>query len=164
MQRHHTLRCPAGGIIAVVIVLSGIINVFSVKWYGESEFWLAMGKVLLIIGLIIFTFVTMVGGNLLHDKFGFRYWSNPGAFAELYYDETLGRFLGFLQRLIQASFTIAGPDYASMAADEAENLRKIMLQAYHAVFYRLTAFFVLGSLAVGILVHCLEASLRCSRT
>lgn len=147
-----------------MIVLSGIINVFSVKWYGESEFWLAMGKVLLIIGLIIFTFVTMVGGNLLHDKFGFRYWSNPGAFAELYYDETLGRFLGFLQRLIQASFTIAGPDYASMAADEAENLRKIMLQAYHAVFYRLTAFFVLGSLAVGILVHCLEASLRCSRT
>lgn len=29
---------PAGGIIAIIIVLYGIINVFAVKWYGESEF------------------------------------------------------------------------------------------------------------------------------
>ncbi|CZR60941.1 probable carnitine transport protein [Phialocephala subalpina] len=143
---------PAGGIIAIVIVSYGIINVFAVKWYGESEFWLAMGKVLLIIGLIIFTLIAMVGGNPLHDKFGFRYWGNPGAFVELYYEGNLGRFLGFLQCLIQASFTIAGPDYVSMGAGEAENPRKVMPQAYNAVFYRLTAFFVLGSLAVGILV------------
>ena len=27
------------------------------KWYGESEFWLALGKVILIIGLIIYTYV-----------------------------------------------------------------------------------------------------------
>jgi amino acid transporter len=43
-----------------------------------------LGKVILIVGPIIFAFITMVGGNLLHDKFGFRYWRNPGAFAELY--------------------------------------------------------------------------------
>jgi len=94
----------------------------------------------------------MVGGNPVHDKFGFRYWRNPGAFAELYYDGNLGSFLGFLQCLIQASFTIAGPDYVSMAAGEAKNPRKIMPRAYNGVFYRLTAFFVLGSLAVGILI------------
>ncbi|RDL41793.1 uncharacterized protein BP5553_01772 [Venustampulla echinocandica] len=143
---------PAGGIIAIVIVSYGVINVFAVKLYGESEFWLALGKVLLIIGLIIFTFITMVGGNPIHDRFGFRYWSSPGAFAELYKTGDLGRFLGFLQCLIQASFTIAGPDYVSMAAGEAENPRKAMPRAFNGVFYRLTAFFVLGSLAVGILV------------
>ncbi|TVY46349.1 General amino acid permease [Lachnellula occidentalis] len=131
---------PAGGIIAIVIVLYGWVS------------WLAMGKVLLIIGLIIFTFIAMVGGNPLHDRFGFRYWSTPGSFAELYKTGSLGRFLGFLQCLIQASFTIAGPDYVSMAAGEAENPRKVMPRAYNSVFYRLTAFFVLGSLAVGILV------------
>jgi amino acid transporter len=114
--------------------------------------WLALGKVLLIVGLIIFTFITMLGGNPLHDRFGFRYWENPGAFAELYRTGSLGRFLGFLQCLIQASFTIAGPDYVSMAAGECENPREGMPKAYHGVFYRLTAFFVLGSLAVGILV------------
>lgn len=94
----------------------------------------------------------MLGGNPLHDRFGFRYWRDPGAFAELYYKGSLGRFLGFLQCLIQASFTIAGPDYVSMAAGEAENPRWVMPRAYKSVFYRLTTFFVLGSLAVGILV------------
>ncbi|CAD6566192.1 MAG: hypothetical protein ASARMPRED_008588 [Alectoria sarmentosa] len=141
---------PAGGIIAIIIVLYGFINVFAVKWYGESEFWLALGKVILIVGLIAYTFITMLGGNPHHDRFGFRYWKNPGSFAELYKTGSLGRFLGFLQCLIQASFIIAGPDYVSMAAGEAENPRVVMPRAYNKVFGRLMAFFVLGSLAVGI--------------
>lgn len=130
--------------------LSSALNVFAVKFYGESEFWLSIGKVLLIVGLIIYTFITMLGGNPLHDRFGFRYWRDPGAFTELYKPGALGRFLGFLQCLIQASFTIAGPDYVSMAAGEAENPRVVMPRAYKQVFGRLMAFFVLGSLAVGI--------------
>ncbi|KAG9240818.1 amino acid transporter-like protein [Calycina marina] len=151
---------PAGGMIAVVLVLYAIINLFAVKWYGESEFWLALGKVVLIVGLIIFTFITMLGGNPLHDRFGFRYWEDPGAFAELDgYTGSLGIFLGFLQCLIQAAFTIAGPDYVSMAAGEAMNPRSTLPKAYNGVFYRLTAFFVLGSLAVGILVPYNDADL-----
>lgn len=160
---------PAGGIIAIVLVLYAVINVMAVKWYGETEFWAALGKILLIIGLILYTFVTMlgeqrrcchswidthplIGGNPLGDRYGFRYWQDPGSFAELYYEGSLGRFLGFLQCLILASFTIAGPDYVSMAAGEAENPRVVMPKAFNAVFYRLTTFFVLGSLCVGIVV------------
>lgn len=170
---------PAGGIIAIVIVLYGydtthkigsstieltfwdsIINIFAVKWYGESEFWLALGKVVLILGLIAYTFITMLGGNPQHDRFGFRYWKSPGSFAELYKTGDLGRFLGFLQCLIQASFTIAGPDYVSMAAGEAENPRVVMPRAYNKVFGRLMAFFVLGSLAVGINVPYNDPELK----
>lgn len=125
---------------------------FAVQWYGESEFWLALGKILLSTGLIIFTFIVMLGGNPLGDRFGFRYWNNPGSFAELYKDGDLGRFLGFLACLIQASFTIAGPDYVSMAAGETINPRGVLPRAYNGIFYRLTAFFVLGTLCVGILV------------
>lgn len=98
----------------------------------------------------MYTLVTMLGGNPLHDRYGFRFWSEPGAFAELHKTGSLGRFLGFLQCLILASFTIAGPDYVSMAAGETENPRVVMPRAYNKVFYRLMAFFVLGSLAVGI--------------
>jgi len=178
---------PTGAVIAIVMVsamfdrcsvrlsnsrclqvLYAIINLMAVKWYGETEFWAALGKMLLIIGLIIYTFVAMLGkflfstahykhilihhlgGNPLGDRYGFRYWKEPGAFAELYYEGNLGRFLGFLQCLIMASFTIAGPDYVAMAAGEAENPRQVMPRAFNAVFYRLTFFFVLGSLAVGI--------------
>lgn len=39
-----------------------------------------------------------------------------------------------------------------LQAGEAENPRVVMPKAFNAVFYRLTAFFMLGSLAVGILV------------
>ncbi|KKY27111.1 putative general amino acid permease [Phaeomoniella chlamydospora] len=141
---------PAGGIIAIILVIYLLVNVFAVKLYGETEFWMALGKVLLIVGLLVFTFIAMLGGNPKGDRYGFRYWKNPGSFAELYYTGDLGRFLGFLQCLIQAAFTIAGPDYVSMAAGEAENPRVVMPRAYKAVFYRLMSFFILGSLAVGI--------------
>jgi amino acid transporter len=123
-----------------------------VQWYGESEFWLALSKVLLSIGLIIFTFIVMLGGNPKGDRFGFRYWNEPGAFAEYYKTGDLGRWLGFLACLIQASFTIAGPDYVSMAAGEAANPRGVLPRTYNGIFYRLTAFFVLGVLCIGILV------------
>lgn len=94
----------------------------------------------------------MLGGNPLGDRFGFRYWNNPGSFAEHYKTGSLGRWLGFLACFIQASFTIAGPDYVSMAAGETINPRGVLPKAYNSVFYRLTAFFVLGTLCVGILV------------
>lgn len=44
--------------------------------------------------LFIFTFITMVGGNPQHDAYGFRYWNNPGAFAEYRSTGTEGRFEG----------------------------------------------------------------------
>ncbi|RAL05715.1 putative general amino acid permease (Agp2) [Aspergillus ibericus CBS 121593] len=143
---------PVAGIIVIVLVLFSLLNIFAVKWYGEAEFWLSMSKVLLSVGLIFFTFIAMLGGNPLGDRFGFRYWNNPGAFAEYYKTGDLGRWLGFLACLIQASFTIAGPDYISMAAGEAVNPRGVLPRAYNGIFYRITAFFVLGVLCVGILV------------
>lgn len=33
------------------------------------------------IGLTLYTFVTMVGGNPLKDKYGFRFWKTPGPFG-----------------------------------------------------------------------------------
>ncbi|KAL8978180.1 MAG: hypothetical protein Q9205_006177, partial [Flavoplaca limonia] len=129
-----------------------LINVFAVKWYGESEFWLALGKVILAVGLILYTFITMVGGNPLGDKYGFRFWRDPGSFGAVYSTGSLGEFCGFMACLVQASFTVAGPDYISMAAGEVENPRAVMPRAYNKAFARLMAFFVLGSLCVGIVV------------
>ncbi|KZZ86885.1 Amino acid/polyamine transporter I [Ascosphaera apis ARSEF 7405] len=155
-----TDRAPVGAIVAIVLVLYLLLNVFAVKFYGETEFWLSLGKMLLIVGMICYTFVTMVGGNPEHDRFGFRYWRDPGSFAEYYKTGDLGRWLGFLQCLIQASFSISGPDYVSMAAGEAENPRSILPRAYNSVFVRLTAFFVFGSLAVGINVPYNDPSMK----
>ncbi|KAJ7097729.1 general amino acid permease AGP2 [Mycena belliarum] len=151
-----TDRIPIAVVITVVLLCYAFLNVFAVAGYGESEFWLAFGKVVLAIGLMCFTFITMVGGNPLHDTYGFRNWDPskvPGApFAENIRTGSLGRFLGFLTCLIQASFTIAGPDYVSMTAGEAELPRRTLPRAFHSVYYRLTTFFVLGSLCVGLVV------------
>ena len=160
--KYWTSSIPAAATIAVILVIYAAVNLFAVKWYGETEFWMALGKVLLIVGLLFYTFVVMLGGNPLKDRFGFRYWKNPGSFkAPSWYADkgSLGQFVGFLQCLIQASFTIAGPDYVSMAAGETENPREVLPKAFKAVFYRLTTFFMLGSLAVGILVPSNDAGL-----
>ncbi|KAJ5403796.1 hypothetical protein N7509_003667 [Penicillium cosmopolitanum] len=149
---YWTSVIPVAAMNVIVLVLYIALNVFAVKWYGEAEFWLSLGKVLLSIGLIFYTVVVMLGGNPLGDRFGFRYWNEPGAFNEFYKTGDTGRFLGFLAAVITASFTIAGPDYVSMAAGETMNPRVVLPKAFNGVFYRLTAFFVLGVLCVGILV------------
>lgn len=142
----------AGIPLAVQVVLYFIINVFGVAIFGEVEFWLSLGKVILATGLIIFTFVVMVGGNPEHDAFGFRYWRNPGPMYVAYHTGALGRFQGFLQCLIRATFTFAGPEYISLVASETINPRKTLPSAYKQVFLRLSLFFIGGALCVGILV------------
>lgn len=142
----------AGIPLAVQVVLYFLINTFGVAVYGEVEFWLSLGKVVLASGLILFTFVTMVGGNPQHDAFGFRYWRDPGAMYVAYHTGALGRFQGFLECLIRATFTFAGPEYISLVASETINPRKTLPSAFKQVFIRLTLFFVGGALCVGILV------------
>ncbi|KAF9053050.1 general amino acid permease AGP2 [Panaeolus papilionaceus] len=151
-----TDKIPVVAVIIFMLVAYSLLNVFAVKYYGESEFWLALGKVILAVGLIIFTFVTMVGGNPKRDVYGFRNWDpskvDGAPFAEYIKTGSLGQFLGFLACFIQASFTIAGPDYVAMAAGETSHPRKTMPKAFKSVFYRLTAFFVIGSFCIGTVV------------
>lgn len=128
------------------------------------------------LGLFMFTFVTMVGGNPDHDAYGFRAWRDPGPVAEFRSTGASGRLQGFWvsrsnpQRLLNetrdandvplshqacmlsAGFAVAGPDMLSLIAAETINPRKVMPQAFKTVAVRLVVFFVLSALAVGIVV------------
>ena len=128
------------------------LNILAVRAYGEAEFWLSGGKVFLIIILFSFTFVTMVGGNPKHDAYGFRYWNEPGSFAEYHSTGSLGRFEGFLAALWSASFTVVGPEYIAMVAAEAKRPRVYIKNAFKTVYWRFGIFFILGSLCVGIII------------
>ena len=46
-----TDKIPVAAVVAFLIVLYASLNIFAVSYYGEAEFWLACGKVFLIIGL-----------------------------------------------------------------------------------------------------------------
>lgn len=49
-------------LISVCLVLLGLLNLWSVRWFGEAEFWISITKIFLIMGLTLYTFITMVGG------------------------------------------------------------------------------------------------------
>ncbi|KAI1093937.1 amino acid permease/ SLC12A domain-containing protein [Rostrohypoxylon terebratum] len=143
---------PVVAVVAVCIVLYFCINIFAVEWYGETEFWLATGKIVLLGIVFCFTFVTMVGGNPKHDAYGFRYWNSPGAFAEHITTGALGRFEGFLAAMWSAAFTFVGPEYIGMVAGETKLPRRYLKNAFKTAYFRFTLFFVGSALCVGIVV------------
>jgi len=97
-------------------------------------------------------FIVDLGGGPKHDRLGFRYWKHPGAMKE--YDSTgnTGRFLGLFSVLVNAAFSYGGVELVAVAAGEAENPRKNIPKAVRRVFWRILFFYVLGSLAIGVLV------------
>ncbi|RKP29943.1 hypothetical protein METBISCDRAFT_23766 [Metschnikowia bicuspidata] len=146
--------------VSVQMVVYFVIAVFRVSVFGEVEFWLSLGKVIMAVGLIFFTFITMVGGNPKHWAFGFIYWQNPGPMNVFHSTGNLGRFEGFLACLIRATFMFSGPEYVSLVASETINPRKTLPSAYKQVFTRLTVFFIGGALCVGILVPYNDPTLQ----
>lgn len=97
-------KVPVEAVIVAMILIYALLNTITVRYFGISEFYMSIFKVLLVIGLFFFTFITMVGGNPLHDAYGFRFWKKPGAFVEHLAPGGTGRFLGVLSCLYQASF------------------------------------------------------------
>ncbi|KAH7090205.1 amino acid permease/ SLC12A domain-containing protein [Paraphoma chrysanthemicola] len=156
---YWTDKIPVAAVVAVCIVLYFCINAFVVKWYGEAEFWLALGKVFLILIVFSFTFITMVGGNPQKDAYGFRYWNNPGAFAEFITTGDLGRFEGFLGCLWSAAFTVVGPEYLSMLSGEVKLPRRYLKSAFKVTYARFAFFFIGSALCVGIVIPYNEKTL-----
>lgn len=139
--------------IVVCVVIYAAVNIFAVRAYGEAEFWLSLGKLILCIGLLFFTLITMCGGNPKHDAFGFRNWhAEGGPIAEYITTGPLGRFQGFMAGLISACFTVVSSEYLAMTAGEAKNPRHYMSSAFKTVLYRLVIFFIGGALSVSILI------------
>ncbi|KAI5263177.1 putative amino acid permease [Aureobasidium subglaciale] len=135
-----------------------ILNVLAIKVFGEAEFWLSGGKVILIFIVFSFTFITMVGGNPQHDAYGFRNWKT-NAFKEWRSEGTLGQFEGFCAALWSASFCVTGPEYISMVSAEARRPRIYIKNAFKTVYWRFALFFMGGALAVGIVLSSTDPTL-----
>ena len=58
--------------VPLTLARDSVINIVGVEYFGTIEFWLAMGKILLFVGLTFYTLVTMSGGNPLHHAYGFE--------------------------------------------------------------------------------------------
>ncbi|KAE9570195.1 Proline-specific permease [Colletotrichum fructicola] len=138
--------------VACTLGVVFVLNCLAVKYFGEVEFYASIFKIFLIFGFLLFTFVVVLGGNPKHDRIGFRYWRDPGAFNETYTAGTTGRFLSIWGVFNTAAFAIGGPDFIANCASEAVNPRRNIPKAVRRVIYRLIFFFILSVFAVGLLV------------
>jgi len=138
--------------ISIIIIVIVCLNIFAVQIYGEAEFIFASIKILTIVGLLILALILDLGGGPSHDRLGFRYWKHPGAMKEYIGTGSTGRFLGVFKTLVNAAFSYGGVEMVAVAAGEAENPRKNIPKAVRRVFWRILFFYVLGSLAIGVLV------------
>ncbi|NDJ58904.1 amino acid permease [Enterobacteriaceae bacterium 4M9] len=120
-------------------LLINIINLSTVKIYGEMEFWFSIIKVVAIIGMIL------VGGYLLFSGKG-----GPEASVTNLWDE--GGFFPFgISGLVMAMavimFSFGGLELVGITAAEADNPQKTIPQATNQVIWRVLIFYI-GSLTV----------------
>ncbi|KAE8366902.1 amino acid permease/ SLC12A domain-containing protein [Aspergillus caelatus] len=137
--------------IVVLIVALLALNILAVKVYGEAEFACALIKLCGIIGLLITALVIDLGGVPTQNRLGFHYWKTDGIMKEYIASGSTGRFLGLFSTLVNASFSLGGVETVVVAAGEAENPRRNIPRAIRRVFWRLLFFFVLASLALGMI-------------
>ena len=146
----------------ILLVLS--LNIFAVRFYGETEFWFAGIKILGICGLILYAFIADLGGNPNHDRLGFRYWKSPGYMPPTTASGNAGQFLSFFSTLVNAAFSYGGVETVAIAAGESEDPRRNIPKAVRRIFWRILAFYTLGSLGVGVLVPYTDERLDASDT
>lgn len=139
--------------ILIFYVIIVVINFLGVKLYGEFEFWFSLVKVLTIIGLILLGIILDAGVGQ-EAPIGFKYWKDPGPFANLHYpnNPSLGYFIGFWNVMIQAAFSYLGTEIIAVSAGETANPRKNVPRAIKNVFVRILIFYMGGLLVVGWLV------------
>ncbi|KAJ4301194.1 histidine permease [Kalmusia sp. IMI 367209] len=130
--------------VAVFLTLIVGINLFGVKGYGEAEFVFAIVKVAAVIGFIILGIIINIGGGPNGEYIGFKYWRDPGAFHN--------GFKGFCGTFVNAAFAFSGTELVGLAAAETANPRKSLPTAVKQVFWRITLFYVVSLLIVGLLV------------
>ncbi|WWC62330.1 uncharacterized protein I303_104926 [Kwoniella dejecticola CBS 10117] len=148
MIEYWTLTLNPAIPIAVGLVLFAALQLYSVRWFGEAEFWISITKILLQIGLTLYTLIAMCGGNPLHDKFGFRAWKTPGPFGA---GETPAlRMKGIWDAVLWSCFALGGPDWISLIGGEVKSPRRILPKAFNSTVVRIILFFYLGALCVGI--------------
>ncbi|CAO0798349.1 unnamed protein product [Mucor circinelloides] len=128
----------------ICLVLLVCINVFSVKGYGEVEYWISFVKVLTVIAFIIVGICVdtgAAGGNHIGVT---NFHLEGGAFPY--------GFLGIFNVFITAAFSFNGVEIVGITAGESENPHKTVPAAVKQVFFRIVLFYILSMLIIGLVI------------
>ena len=104
----------------IFITIVFLLNIFTVKAFGETEFWLSLVKVVTIIIFIIVGFL-MIFGILGSHTYGFENYTKGEA-------PFVGGLSGFLGVLLVAGFSVGGTEVVAVTAGESDNPEKQCLK------------------------------------
>ncbi|KKK13456.1 hypothetical protein ARAM_006671 [Aspergillus rambellii] len=145
---------PADKVNPGVWITVFLVLIVSINYFG----------VVVIIGLILLSFILMLGGGPDHDRKGFRYWRDPGAFNTYIDDGAAGRFYAFWSTMVSATFAYLGTELVGVTVGEAQNPRKTIPRAIKLTFFRILFFYILSVLLVGTLVPYNSPELNAATT
>ncbi|MBD9484993.1 amino acid permease [Pseudomonas sp. PDM14] len=134
------------------LALMFLLNFFSVKGFGESEFWFALIKVVAVVIFIGIGLASIFGIMSGVDSPGFSNFTDGDA-----------PFVGGLQAMIGvamiAGFSFQGTELIGVAAGESENPRKTIPVAIRQVFWRILMFYILSIFIIGMLIPYTDPNL-----
>jgi len=130
---------PAWSSVLFFFLVITAINLGNVKFYGESEFWLAIIKVTAVVSMIVFGLYLLLTADTTSTASFTNLWSHGGFFPHGF--EGLFYMLAFLM------FAFGGIELIGMAAAEAKDPEKTIPKAINQVVFRILIFYV-GSLTI----------------
>ncbi|MBL4967421.1 amino acid permease [Bacillus halotolerans] len=127
------------GLIALIILL--IMNLATVKLFGELEFWFALIKVIAILALIVIgLFMIFKGFSTSSGVSSFsNLWSHGGMFPNGIH--------GFILSFQMVVFAFVGIELVGLTAGETENPEKVIPKAINNIPVRVLLFYI-GALLV----------------
>eukprot|EP01132_Coremiostelium_polycephalum_P018315 gene18315-21845_t len=123
----------------VFFVLVNLINTLNVKFFGETEFWFAIIKVVAIVGMIVLGCYLLFSGTGGPQASVSNLWSHGGFFPN--------GGMGLLMSMAFIMFSFCGLELVGITAAEASEPRKVIPKAINQVVYRILIFYV-GALTV----------------
>lgn len=139
-------------VTVMMIVIIGL-NFLPVRFYGETEFWFAITKVLLLVGLLFLGFILFWGGGPdQHGILGFAYWKDPGAANPYLRTGSTGLFISFWKTMVLSVFPfVFAPELLIVTGGEMESPRRNLPKASKRYFYRLVFFYCCSVLVIGVI-------------
>lgn len=103
-----------------------------------------------------------LGGSPDGDRIGFRYWKNPGPFAEYLVTGASGKFCDFWSVFVNAAYAYSGVEGVSTCARETKNPYVAVPKATKRVFYRVFLCYISVIFVIGLIVPSSNANLLSS--
>ena len=123
----------------VCLIVITAINLVNVRAYGETEFWLALIKIVAIISMIILGMFIIFNKDVPFPENVSNLWAYGGFFPN--------GLWGFLLSITVVMFSFGGIELIGITAGEASNPDRSIPRAINQVIWRILIFYV-GTMSV----------------